>query len=1047
MIVARPGGLQEALNDAASQDDFVRCENGGDFSPSNVTVPAGVRCDARGATFDDSNVGDSGTLFTCASGGHVQGGWVRIRDRGFTGIVFDVDAADGETITGPTGPQDTKLFGKYYATDDDSVERGTALRLRAQDGGVIDSMSAFFHAHHLYYTLYAVAEAGGRVTNNDAYVRNGQGYSSVEQHGRGEFSGNTWFPGVQPNSDTSTHHWLVNAPNAHDEWCEGYLWDPHKMARPWNVHIERADGNILYGNAQDRTEEQNNRFHKFVDRSTSAGNRTISLNSEVGPSAEGTRQALGFPGNDRRFEVRRFHRAAGLLDGSGTAPGPEPGEEFDHELVVQGTGSFTEYEFEVSGALAGGSDADSSGDGADTISGSTAAGAVNNQGADNYYYDGDLLSFARNGDLELFVDGQQVDPDEYAANDPPTASDDTASVTSGESVTIDVVADDSDADGSLDASTVRVLTPPSNGSTTVDSDGTIDYAHDGSSTDADSFGYTIDDDDGATSNEAVVSISVEPADTGDGVTVLEDFEGDSPLSKYAGETGGFALDTSAPLEGSVSLESTSTRSAIATDRIATPRGNEYRTRIGTVSGSYQRVLVNVQDPSNPMDDCYALWVGSSWDDIALQERRGGSRTDLVNASHDFSGSERYAVGVSSTDTQVWATLYDTDGNAIVETPKMDSSVHTGGYLGYSSATETGTKWDYTTRSANGIVPTRTLTIESPDGSRVGYEFAVGGDTLEKSDAYDASINPNDAISGSTATGYVSGGRDSYEFSGEVEYVERDGPLELYIDGQQVDPDGFLPRTVTISNRAYDDPAAYELSVTEALGPTDSVNSNDEISGTSADGQVNGGADTYRFAGEIDAFAYDGPVDLYVDGEQVDPDAIGYDRSLSIVGSGPRVGYEFTVGGDLEKSTARNGSINSGDEISGSTATGYVTGGTDSYRFDGEVTDFTVEDSSAVTVYVDGEQVDLGGGNETRILTLESADGSRVEYEFTVGGDTLEKSTAYDASINSEDTISDDGAAGVVYGGRDSYEFSGDVTTLSADGDLLTYLDGQRVTLG
>jgi hypothetical protein len=253
--------------------------------------------------------------------------------------------------------------------------------------------------------------------------------------------------------------------------------------------------------------------------------------------------------------------------------------------------------------------------------------------------------------------------------------------------------------------------------------------------------------------------------------------------------------------------------------------------------------------------------------------------------------------------------------------------------------------------------------------------------------------------------------------------------------------------VTISNRAYDDPAAYELSVTEALGPTDSVNPNDEISGTSADGQVNGGADTYRFAGEIDAFAYDGPVDLYVDGEQVDPNAIGYDRSLSIVGSGPRVGYEFTVGGDLEKSTARNGSINSGDEISGSTATGYVTGGTDSYRFDGEVTDFTVEDSSAVTVYVDGEQVDLGGGNETRILTLESADGSRVEYEFTVGGDTLEKSTAYDASINSEDTISDDGAAGVVYGGRDSYEFSGDVTTLSADGDLLTYLDGQRVTLG
>jgi len=32
-------------------------------------------------------------------------------------------------------------------------------------------------------------------------------------------------------------------------------------------------------------------------------------------------------------------------------------------------------------------------------------------------------------------------------------------------------------------------------------------------------------------------------------------------------------------------------------------------------------------------------------------------------------------------------------------------------------------------------------------------------------------------------------------------------------------------------------------------------------------------------------------------------------------------------------------------------------------------------------------------------------------------------------------------------GFPGHEFSGDVTTLSADGDLLTYLDGQRVTLG
>lgn len=94
------------------------------------------------------------------------------------------------------------------------------------------------------------------------------------------------------------------------------------------------------------------------------------------------------------------------------------------------------------------------------------------------------------------------------ANEAPVAEDDSASVNKGNTVTVDVLANDSDADGSLDTSSVTVTGGPSNGTATVNSDGTIDYTHDGSSSSSDSFKYTVDDDDGATSNEASVSISV-----------------------------------------------------------------------------------------------------------------------------------------------------------------------------------------------------------------------------------------------------------------------------------------------------------------------------------------------------------------------------------------------------------------------------------------------------------------------------------------------------------------------------------------------------------
>ncbi|GAB5518512.1 MAG: hypothetical protein RhofKO_07630 [Rhodothermales bacterium] len=111
-------------------------------------------------------------------------------------------------------------------------------------------------------------------------------------------------------------------------------------------------------------------------------------------------------------------------------------------------------------------------------------------------------------------------------NLPPGAVDDTASTAEGVQITIDVLANDFDADGTLDATSVTLTTPPTNGDTSVNNDGTITYFPDGGFTGTDSFIYTVDDDDGATSNPATVTITVSagnapPVATDDVATIEE----------------------------------------------------------------------------------------------------------------------------------------------------------------------------------------------------------------------------------------------------------------------------------------------------------------------------------------------------------------------------------------------------------------------------------------------------------------------------------------------------------------------------------------------
>lgn len=95
-----------------------------------------------------------------------------------------------------------------------------------------------------------------------------------------------------------------------------------------------------------------------------------------------------------------------------------------------------------------------------------------------------------------------------SANVAPTANNDQGQASNGTLLKINVVGNDTDADGTVNPATVAIVNAPANGTiNAVNSDGTVDYTASNNAP-SDTFTYTVRDDDGATSNVATVSISI-----------------------------------------------------------------------------------------------------------------------------------------------------------------------------------------------------------------------------------------------------------------------------------------------------------------------------------------------------------------------------------------------------------------------------------------------------------------------------------------------------------------------------------------------------------
>jgi DNA/RNA endonuclease G (NUC1)/PKD repeat protein len=115
----------------------------------------------------------------------------------------------------------------------------------------------------------------------------------------------------------------------------------------------------------------------------------------------------------------------------------------------------------------------------------------------------DLLGFGAR-DAKVVLDNVMLLNNDFIA---PVANNDAATTNQTKPVTINVLANDTDADNTINP-IPKIETNPTNGTTLINQDGTVTYTPNATFVGTDTFTYTVVDSDGLTSNTATVNITV-----------------------------------------------------------------------------------------------------------------------------------------------------------------------------------------------------------------------------------------------------------------------------------------------------------------------------------------------------------------------------------------------------------------------------------------------------------------------------------------------------------------------------------------------------------
>jgi len=268
---------------------------------------------------------------------------------------------------------------------------------------------------------------------------------------------------------------------------------------------------------------------------------------------------------------------------------------------------------------------------------------------------------------------------------------------------------------------------------------------------------------------------------------------------------------------------------------------------------------------------------------------------------------------------------------------------------WNQSVDGGTK-ETTTDDETG---TRYFWARSGDGNTVSFEFeASAGNVSIHSDDTDVDYWVTDDGTAGGGTTDKTGGLPGFWFDGDIERLEYDGELDLFIDDEAVTPDQYvvedetetrepLARSLTFDGSDADAGASYEVSVTERIQATDTIEDDDTVSESSVSGTLDGDADGYTFSGIVTGLSTDDGVRVDIDGE-----AVSQVRVERADGSSGTVSYLLETSGRV---LPVEGTIESDDEYANGKMLGTVAGGADEFWLvGGELTDVSTFRGDVVT---------------------------------------------------------------------------------------------------
>ena len=141
----------------------------------------------------------------------------------------------------------------------------------------------------------------------------------------------------------------------------------------------------------------------------------------------------------------------------------------------------------------------------------------------------DLLGFGASDSRVIIDDVRIID----STLTPPNAQNDTATTTQAQTVTIDILANDTDPDSTIIPTSLQIGKYPTNGTLIKNEDGTISYTPGDRFAGTDTFTYVVQDTDGIQSNQATVSVEVSNSNPEIESIITEDkiVEGSSTIIK------------------------------------------------------------------------------------------------------------------------------------------------------------------------------------------------------------------------------------------------------------------------------------------------------------------------------------------------------------------------------------------------------------------------------------------------------------------------------------------------------------------------------------